>query len=165
MANKRRHELSTEDLELARYKGRIARNKSYKNLSVEQREQLRIYNRNRYQQNKEYIREQLRLAKIKRKAKDPVRYNTLRKILRYKRNEPNTPEVKDAIIKMFEIWGKNCLSCGCDKDVTIDHINPISKGGITELNNLQPLCRSCNASKGVNVIDYRPSTTKPYSVE
>ncbi|MGD0778143.1 MAG: HNH endonuclease signature motif containing protein [Candidatus Solibacter sp.] len=31
---------------------------------------------------------------------------------------------------------------------TIDHIKPYSKGGRTELDNADLMCRSCNAAKG-----------------
>jgi 5-methylcytosine-specific restriction endonuclease McrA len=33
------------------------------------------------------------------------------------------------------------------KQMAIDHIHPYSKGGITVLENLQVLCRRCNAKK------------------
>ncbi len=41
-----------------------------------------------------------------------------------------------------------CRQCGAEKNLTIDHIVPLAKGGTNELNNLQILCRSCNSKKG-----------------
>jgi hypothetical protein len=37
-----------------------------------------------------------------------------------------------------------------------DHITPIYKGGSDGVDNIQPLCQPCNASKGPESIDFRP---------
>ena len=53
--------------------------------------------------------------------------------------------------------GNVCLSCGKSGDdikLTIDHIIPLSKGGTSAIDNLQPLCFSCNASKGAKETTY-----------
>lgn len=47
----------------------------------------------------------------------------------------------------LEKCGGLCQICKTDKDITIDHIIPLSKGGKNDINNLQPLCRSCNSKK------------------
>lgn len=41
-----------------------------------------------------------------------------------------------------------CKKCGATEQLTVDHIIPISKGGTSELRNLQALCLSCNLKKG-----------------
>lgn len=48
--------------------------------------------------------------------------------------------------------GPVCAICGgeivCMKDCTIDHIRPISKGGLTVIENCQLAHRKCNQEKG-----------------
>ena len=52
-------------------------------------------------------------------------------------------------------YGHRCLRCGKSRRLTVDHVLPLSKGGGNVIGNLQPLCRSCNCSKGTRHIDYR----------
>ena len=47
--------------------------------------------------------------------------------------------------------GWACLHCGSRDDLTLDHIVPWSAGGPDGIDNLQTLCRSCNARKGARV--------------
>lgn len=48
-----------------------------------------------------------------------------------------------------------CLCCGEKKPLEADHIVPLTKGGSDGIENIQPLCRHCNAKKGMNTIDFR----------
>ncbi len=51
-----------------------------------------------------------------------------------------------------------CLSCGRQEptiSLEADHIVPLAKGGPHTASNIQPLCRSCNASKSTKTIDFR----------
>ncbi|MEO9964420.1 MAG: HNH endonuclease [Reichenbachiella sp.] len=41
-----------------------------------------------------------------------------------------------------------CQYCGTDRDLTLDHLVPRSKGGKSTWNNLVTACKSCNAKKG-----------------
>lgn len=52
--------------------------------------------------------------------------------------------------------GFRCKFCGADSSVAelhVDHIVPVSKGGLTELGNLQTLCADCNQGKSNRFID------------
>jgi 5-methylcytosine-specific restriction endonuclease McrA len=45
-----------------------------------------------------------------------------------------------------------CRICRSARNPEIDHIIPVSKGGVTEENNLQTLCRHCNRRKWKKMI-------------
>ena len=61
---------------------------------------------------------------------------------------------KDEWDEMRLFFGE-CVKCGNKEDLVKDHITPIYQGGSDGLDNLQPLCRKCNASKGADSTDYR----------
>jgi 5-methylcytosine-specific restriction endonuclease McrA len=48
-----------------------------------------------------------------------------------------------------------CLCCGKRRKLTADHVVPVSKGGTSNISNIQPLCGPCNSSKRDKIIDYR----------
>ena len=60
-------------------------------------------------------------------------------------------------LELCELCGYVCLSCSLNLPLTVDHIKPVSKGGSSFIQNIQPLCQSCNARKKDSEVDYRPS--------
>lgn len=50
---------------------------------------------------------------------------------------------------VLEKHGAKCKKCGSTDNIHLDHIIPVAAGGDNSIDNLQPLCRSCNSSKGV----------------
>ncbi len=57
--------------------------------------------------------------------------------------------------QLLDYFGHQCLCCGSDQRISADHVIPLSCGGSNDLDNIQPLCVKCNASKGKKIIDYR----------
>lgn len=47
-----------------------------------------------------------------------------------------------------------CPCCRRKRVLTKDHIVPVAHGGTDSINNIQPLCRSCNSKKGTKTIAY-----------
>lgn len=78
--------------------------------------------------------------------------NSINNIRRQADNYIKRVEVRNEV---FNLYGEQCLCCGDDDNITIDHVIPVSKGGENSIDNLQPLCRSCNSRKGTNKNDYR----------
>jgi 5-methylcytosine-specific restriction endonuclease McrA len=56
---------------------------------------------------------------------------------------------------LCQAQGGRCLACGTSGPLTADHVIPLAKGGSNGIENIQPLCRSCNSRKGTKTIDYR----------
>ena len=55
---------------------------------------------------------------------------------------------KKSIYNSIKKNGEFCKNCGTKKNLTIDHIIPLSKGGSNDEDNFQILCMSCNRKKG-----------------
>jgi 5-methylcytosine-specific restriction endonuclease McrA len=53
--------------------------------------------------------------------------------------------------KLVEFGGK-CAYCGTTENITRDHIVPLGRGGADTIDNIQPLCYSCNARKSARLI-------------
>jgi uncharacterized protein YdaU (DUF1376 family) len=67
-------------------------------------------------------------------------------------------------IALRETCGSRCVKCGAEGDDILvrDHIVPVYKGGSDTIDNIQPLCKACNLSKGAEVKDYRPPTWREH---
>lgn len=56
-------------------------------------------------------------------------------------------------------YGYKCLCCGrTDVKLTADHVIPVSRGGSSNIDNIQPLCGACNSRKQDRAVDYRPDS-------
>lgn len=68
----------------------------------------------------------------------------------------HTPAEWKALVNHY---GGKCLCCGrTDVKLTADHVIPVSKGGSSDIDNIQPLCGDCNNRKFNKTIDYRPGS-------
>lgn len=60
---------------------------------------------------------------------------------------------------LVEHYGGKCLRCGrTDVKLAADHVIPVAKGGTSNIDNIQPLCKPCNSHKHDKTIDYRPES-------
>ena len=55
---------------------------------------------------------------------------------------------------LCEKAGNRCLCCGSSGALTADHIVPLSRGGSNNIENIQPLCQSCNSKKSTKTVNY-----------
>ena len=69
---------------------------------------------------------------------------------RKKRNYGVNPQrMKNRRMWLIERDGEFCKQCRVVFPLTVDHIIPSSKGGSSDLDNLQLLCKTCNYRKGL----------------
>lgn len=74
--------------------------------------------------------------------------------------------VEDQWSKLVIFCRNECVRCGAPAEqlvggkLTRDHIVPRHMGGGDDIANLQPMCRSCNSSKGKETTDHRPKNWK-----
>ena len=87
-----------------------------------------------------------------RKVRDGVLKALLEPIFKYK--DPMRSATKEQRRLLYNAGGPVCPRCGepmTFEEFTADHVYPHSRGGRTTMENLRPLCRKCNSSKGAKV--------------
>lgn len=119
------------------------------------RERERMENEKR-QKDEEERRLKREKEEIARKIKERERRRQLEKIVRQELidsgelfgDEPKRPPIpREVVDAVYRRDGGRCVYCGSTEDLQIDHIIPFSRGGSSELANLQLLCRKCNIEK------------------
>jgi 5-methylcytosine-specific restriction endonuclease McrA len=119
-----------------------------------------------YQKNKERLK--AKAAVYYENNKDKCREG----MRRYRRTHPEADVVKQAKrrsrktkaggaftrlewLTLCDKYDYKCLRCGKRKPLTADHVIPVSKGGSSNISNIQPLCKVCNSIKHTKTADYR----------
>jgi hypothetical protein len=107
-----------------------------KNLELCRKRDLRYYyeNKEKYQKrNKDWY------------AKNPEKACSSTHRRRAKLKENGVFEISQKDLK--RIYNSPCFYCGSNKNITLDHVIPIIKGGVHSIGNAISLCLSCNSSK------------------
>jgi len=64
-----------------------------------------------------------------------------------------------------EVWMRDngvCVECQSPENIEYDHIHPISKGGNSNLENVQLLCRPCNRKKRAKTAEQLATPAQPW---
>lgn len=133
-------------------------------LTYKRSDRNRASGRAYYRRNKERMKAQARF--YRQNNKDKVNARTHRRKARLRGSKGSFTAMEwQALCQKYSY---RCLCCGKrepDIKLTIDHVLPIVQGGTNTIDNLQPLCSTCNSSKGDRHIDYRPDQIKRPQVE
>lgn len=57
---------------------------------------------------------------------------------------------------LLALFNGQCAACGSSSNIHRDHVMPLSKGGSDSIDNIQPLCRRCNLTKGSKIQCQKP---------
>ncbi len=99
----------------------------------------RVFNREKIAQRRRDNRHVLRDCDARRRAR--------------KRNAPRIEKIDRAAIIARD--NGTCYLCGCKpagRDLTLDHVIPLVRGGSHTADNLRVACRSCNSSKRTRLL-------------
>lgn len=88
-------------------------------------------------------------------ARNPEQRQIIRQAYRARKKRAGGAVTKAEWQQLCDFYGNQCLCCGSHESLSVDHVIPLSKGGAHSIENIQPLCGSCNSRKHNKHIDYR----------
>lgn len=96
----------------------------------------------------EQYKEEIRDAELKKALKQIARQQLIEEGILFDEEHKRPYIPRDVVGYVWMRDGGRCRECGSTKDLQIDHIIPFAKGGSSEPDNLQILCKNCNLKKG-----------------
>jgi 5-methylcytosine-specific restriction endonuclease McrA len=136
-----------------------ARNKEYRKSNEEKIKKYMLEYRNKTvtERRQYYLDNYERSIESSRKwrAENPAKVKANKQRRRTRVTEAGGSFTADEWIALVEKYDYKCVCCGSVKPLDADHVIPVSKGGTSNIENIQPLCRSCNSRKNNRTIDYR----------
>lgn len=82
-------------------------------------------------------------------------YSMIRKARRVLAGGSHTIEQWEELKNKYNLMCLCCKKYEPEIKLTVDHIVPLTMGGTNGIENIQPLCGSCNSRKNVKTIDYK----------
>jgi 5-methylcytosine-specific restriction endonuclease McrA len=67
---------------------------------------------------------------------------------RASRRRALVPVTLEQLRERFALFGGRCAYCGAGGRLTVDHVLPLTAGGLDQADNIAPACGRCNSSKG-----------------
>ena len=96
----------------------------------------------------EKYKEEIKAAELKKALRQVARQRLIEEGVLFDEEHKRPYIPKEVVGFVYMRDGGRCRECGCTKDLHIDHIIPLSKGGSSEPENLQILCEKCNLNHG-----------------
>lgn len=96
----------------------------------------------------EKYKEEIKAAELKKALKQVARQRLIEEGVLFDEEHKRPYIPRDVVGFVYMRDGGRCRECGCTKNLQLDHIVPFPKGGSSEPENLQLLCKECNLKKG-----------------
>jgi len=93
-------------------------------------------------------------------SKDLSHYRRIRRALKYNAEGSHTQGEWQLLKKQYGFICPCCKRKESEIKLTEDHIIPLSRGGSDWIENIQPLCVSCNSRKHAKTIKYEPDINR-----
>ena len=99
--------------------------------------------------------ERSRVSSARYKKENPDKIRAILNARRSRKTQAGGHFTTEQWADLCRAAGFRCLCCRKKKSLEADHVVPVSKGGTSWIENIQPLCGACNKRKRAKIIDYR----------
>lgn len=138
----------------------LAKNRS-KKWRKDNSEHKKNVDKNWREKNKDYVL--LKNAEWRKDNKEQHRQNAIN----WSKNNPDKCKESNAkrrqnkttngtyaisVKELKKLYSSPCIYCQSTKQISLDHVVPVSRGGSHGIGNIVPACKSCNSSKGSKTI-------------